>query len=259
MAHCTGYVMAGETGMTYCKGAPIAAYTWDGVPFNYKGKPGAAVCSGHEQQLKHEAPKYPGLVLVERIGKSDEIIHAFEKSGLGKAPFRFIGCEERRGPILLNSEGGVETWAGSPGQPMGTCAHCGTGIAVCCTIQSADGKQFVVGNVCVAKTGDKGLINVTRKAINARLADARRAKAQARFVWIKENLERARPALEKLPHPGGFSGKTAYDWAVWMAKNAGDAGRKDVEKKMLEALKDDDAAEGCFCKPGADCACKGGC
>lgn len=163
---------------------------------------------------------------------TDTTVHVFQKSGLGRAPFRFIGCEERRGPLRLPDGSTI----GSPGQPMGTCAHCGTGIAVCCTIESADGKRFIVGNVCVNKTGDKGLINVTRKAINTRLADARRAKAQARFVWIKENLERAKAALERQPHPNGFAGKTAYEWAVWMFKNAGDAGRKTVEAHMRAVL-----------------------
>lgn len=162
----------------------------------------------------------------------DTIIHAFEKSGCGRAPFELVGVEERRGPLDMG--GGITV--GSPGQPMGTCAHCGTGIAICCTIRDADGKTFVVGNVCVAKTGDNGLVNQTKKAINARLADQRRIKAQERFIWIKENLERAKAALERLPDPNGYKTRTAYDWATWMFKNAGDAGRKRVEKKMREAL-----------------------
>lgn len=236
MAHCTGYVMDGETGMMYCKATPVAAYTWHAVPFNYKGKPGAAVCAGHEDDIKRHQERYPRLTLIERIN-AETTVHAFEKSGCGRAPFKFIGCESRVGPLRYSDpKTGVTTEIGAPGQPMGTCAHCGTGIAVCCIIEDADGKQFIVGNVCVGKTGDKGLIKVTRQAINARAAEARHKKAIERFAWIKENLERARPVLEGQKHPGGFAGKTAYDWAVWMTKNAGDAGRKTVEARMRAAL-----------------------
>lgn len=170
---------------------------------------------------------------------TETAVHAFERSGCGRAPFRLLGVEERRGPMtFIDKVTGQQYTSGSPGQPMGTCAHCGTGIAVCCTIQDADGKRFIVGNVCVNKTSDKGLVDQTRKAINARLAEARHTKAMARFAWIKENLERAKPALERLPDPNGYKGRTAYDWATWMVKNAGDAGRKRVEKLMKEAMEE---------------------
>ncbi len=45
-------------------------------------------------------------------------MHPFESAGLGKAPFRFAGCESRIGPITLADS---ITQIGSPGQPMGTC------------------------------------------------------------------------------------------------------------------------------------------
>ncbi|MES2155445.1 MAG: hypothetical protein V4510_09955 [bacterium] len=236
MATCTGQKI-NDDGTFYCDRTTVAAYSWDGVPFNYKGKPGAAVCSGHEAQLQTNATKYPGLTLIERL-EQPSVLHAFEKSGLGRAPFKFIGCEERRGPMLLGVKNGVEMWAGAPGQPMGTCAHCGTGIAVCCTIESADGKRFIVGNVCVNKTGDKGLIKTTRKAINQRNRERNHALAKARRLWITENLERAKPGLTHRKHPNGFAEKNAYDWAVWMLKNAGDQGLMGVEKLIKVALEE---------------------
>jgi hypothetical protein len=160
--------------------------------------------------------------------------HPFERSGLGRAPFRFVGCYESRGPLNL----GDGRTVGAPGQPMGTCAHCGMGIAVCCTIQDADGKRFVVGSVCVNKTADAGLIKQTRTAMNTRLAAARQDKAVKRKAWIEANLEAARATLQSQPHPGGYDGKTAYDWAVWMTKNAGDAGRKKVEAALRAVMGD---------------------
>ena len=53
------------------------------------------------------------------------MIHVFEKAGLGVAPFRFVGVEERRGPIQISAT----LFVGAPGQPMGSCQLCGTGIA----------------------------------------------------------------------------------------------------------------------------------
>lgn len=62
-------------GTFYCDRRVVAAYTWDGVPFNYKGKPGAAVCDEHqfallaEQAINPADPKYKGLVLVAVLKK----------------------------------------------------------------------------------------------------------------------------------------------------------------------------------------------
>lgn len=87
--------------------------------------------------------------------------HIFEAAGLGLAPFRCVGCYVDKGPRDL----GNGLTAGAPGQPMGTCDYCGTGILYCFRIVSSDGKSFVVGSDCVAKTGDAGL----RKVVDAEL------------------------------------------------------------------------------------------
>jgi hypothetical protein len=85
-------------------------------------------------------------------------VHVFTRSKLGLAPFRCIGVYQDIGPKVISHQGGVTTMIGSPGQAMGVCAHCGTGIADCYQIKSADGKSFVVGSSCVEKTGVLGLI-----------------------------------------------------------------------------------------------------
>jgi hypothetical protein len=59
-------------------------------------------------------------------------IHVFEASGLGKAPYTFLGVSVKVGPLKLSDGSEV----GAPGQPMGCCKFCGTG---------ADGKDFYVG------------------------------------------------------------------------------------------------------------------
>tara|TARA_R110002126_G_scaffold226772_7_gene371470 strand:+ start:156 stop:683 length:528 start_codon:yes stop_codon:yes gene_type:complete len=93
--------------------------------------------------------------MIMKTDNQDQVgMHVFTRSKLGSAPFRCVGVFQQVGPIVL-SDG---TQVGSPGQAMGVCAHCGTGIADCYQIKSADGKTFVVGSSCVEKTGDAGLI-----------------------------------------------------------------------------------------------------
>lgn len=158
--------------------------------------------------------------------------HPFEEAGLGNAPFKFIGASEKRGPIFLGSSNGVETWAGAPGQPMGSCAYCGQGIAVCCLIESADGKRFDVGSDCVRKTFQKGstVEFAVRRALNA----AKLAKDNAKIDAVRQRLETDAPlreALADIPHPNAYraaKGDTRLDWATWMLSNAGTSGRLDV-------------------------------
>jgi hypothetical protein len=140
------------------------------------------------------------------------VIHKFEKAGLGKAPFRFVGISENRGPKTISTAGGVETTVGAPGQPMGSCDYCGMGIAEEYHIQSSDGREFVVGCECVRKTGDAGLVRVVkdheRKKARARREkkeQARQEKAQAREEQAREALadEDVRKALEAQASPTG--------------------------------------------------------
>lgn len=85
-------------------------------------------------------------------------VHPFEKAGLGKAPFRCVGVETKVGPIVTPDG----TTIGSPGQPMGSCQYCGTGISDCFWIVSADNKRFYVGCDCVRKTADEGSTLLTQ-------------------------------------------------------------------------------------------------
>lgn len=95
-------------------------------------------------------------------------LHVFERAKLGKAPFRVVGYFEK-------------TYQAAPGAPVqtgGSCAYCGTGISLHCRISSNDGREFVVGSDCVARTGDAGLIKSFKTHPSVRAA--RRAKAKAK-------------------------------------------------------------------------------
>jgi hypothetical protein len=150
-------------------------------------------------------------------------IHAFEAAGLGKAPYRFNGVSVRVGPMPLPDGSMV----GAPGQPVGTCKFCGTGIKYCFDLTSADGKDFYVGCECIKKSGDRGLLKVVstfekqkRQAANEQKRLKKIEKEKELRTEIRELMEKHRAALEALPHPS-YPGKTKYDHADYCVRYAG--------------------------------------
>lgn len=67
--------------------------------------------------------------------------HCFDRSGLGKAPYRVTQMVEGRG----------------------SCDYCGNGIVYQVHVASADGKFFKVGTDCMGRCGDAGLIKAFKK------------------------------------------------------------------------------------------------
>lgn len=167
--------------------------------------------------------------------------HKFEKAGLGKAPFRLIRVVERRGPYRELDKNGMPTGLeiGAPGQPMGCCKYCYTGIATCYVIESADGNRFDVGCECVRKVGDAGLI----KTINKHKSRAAKAREEQRIGDMRDRLtmdDDLRAFLASKPHPKQWlNTMNLLDSVEWMMKNAGHAGRiktvRLIEKLEKEA------------------------
>lgn len=152
-------------------------------------------------------------------------LHRFERAGLGLAPFRCIGIESRVGPIDL----GNGHFVGAPGQPMGTCAYCGTGIADCRIILSADKKRFIVGNECVAHTADKALISESKRFTRERDRAKRLDKMKRDEEVLKGVLAdpSSREGLNALPHPVEYMaerGHTLLGYIEFMRQSAGASG-----------------------------------
>ena len=163
--------------------------------------------------------------------------HVFEQAGLGRAPFRFVGMEHTAaeanadGMVKYTDAAGIEMWT----KPGGTCAYCGNYIVNFCWIEDADGKRFKVGSECVNKTGDKGVVNEVKRAVNKARTKARRAREATRIAECKAALETdtVRAALSGEPHPLAWRaerGDTLADWADWMLANAGNAGKLEVAR-----------------------------
>lgn len=166
-------------------------------------------------------------------GTMEHELHKFEKAGLGKAPFRIMGHEEKRGPIDL----GNGLTVGSPGQPMGTCDFCGTGIVDCFRIASSDGKTFIVGSVCVEKTGDKGLMKIVKSEISRKQTAQRHAREAEKIIVLQAKLADPviRESLSAVDHPLRWrqaQGDTLLDWAEWMMANSGNSGKMAVFRAL---------------------------
>ena len=158
-------------------------------------------------------------------------MHPFEKSGLGKAPFRLVGHGTRIGPIRIPNPDGTTTEIGSPGQPMGSCKHCGMGIADCYVIRSSDGKEFEVGSSCVLKTDDPGLkkeVKRIRTKIDHDKTDKRITDAYA----LLEQDAGVRVVLES--RKGTRS--TMLDYVLWCKTGAGRSGKLKCAR-IIEATK----------------------
>jgi hypothetical protein len=148
-------------------------------------------------------------------------MHCFEAAGLGKAPFRYLGMQHQEigyGQRVIGSAGGIPITT----KPGGSCEYCGAYIVNMFTIESADGRRFVVGCECVRKTGDSGLIRLVDEDIKKAEREKRRAKKLAEVQSAKEyceaNLQTASGKLSELPHPSPWlaqEGKTEFDYVKW--------------------------------------------
>lgn len=126
-------------------------------------------------------------------------LHCFEKSGLGRAPFRCVGIASLPSPSLIeqNVSAYNNAMAMIPkGIGCGSCAFCGTAIMHNFIIESADDQRFVVGSDCVAKTGDAGLVKQVRAErlrVVREKRDATRSmrRAEREALWAAERVVRA--------------------------------------------------------------------
>jgi hypothetical protein len=161
-------------------------------------------------------------------------IHKFEKAGLGLAPYRYLGMEEKI----------YQACNGAPVQPGSSCDYCGTAIRYCFWLLSKDGKRFKVGSECILKSGDAGL----RKVVTAEQAKKnkekyranapkRLAKSQAVSKRLQEILETRKEEFSAQPHPNDYfagKGKTYYDYLTFAVQSCGASGKarwlKSLEK-----------------------------
>lgn len=127
-----------------------------------------------------------------------EKIHPFEKSGMGVGPFSFVGSISLPSQNLAghnpnaynNALRMAHAQAAKHDLRLGSCYHCGMGILHHCIISDRNGTKFLVGNVCVQKTGDKFLGSKTKIAARKMAARVREQNKQIKHeIWLASPSE----------------------------------------------------------------------
>ena len=178
-------------------------------------------------------------------GPNPDAAHAWEKCGLGVAPYRLIGCGEMT----------YQACRDSPRQPGATCDYCGQGLIQVYFIEGACGSVFHVGCDCVSKVCDKreGIRTAVEMRARVHARKVRAANTARKNVSVQNELDGltddAHMALYKaMKHPnhdrGAFFAEKSYaDHVEWMIKNCGAAGRARLVKTLKSALEASAVAE----------------
>jgi ribosomal protein L9 len=123
-----------------------------------------------------------------------ETIHLFENGGLGKAPYKYMGCEDT-------------------GKCSASCQYCSTGIRYKFYLQSQDGNNFFVGSDCIYKSGDQGLttiVKLERNRLDKEKREAKRRQAQEQRQAQKEAILKSK--IDSF-YEQNESIKDVLDWA----------------------------------------------
>jgi hypothetical protein len=178
-------------------------------------------------------------------------VHPFERAGLGKAPFRYVGQvaqDIEYGQRRLNSRDEAISITTTPG---GTCDACGTYIVDMFRVRSADGRESVVGCDCILKVAEtierkKTLqddVKAMKKAKAKVAAEKKKVKDRVRVqaaITTMDTDTMVQSALGSQPHPYqsmASQGKTMADYVAWMFLNAGLTGQVQAAKIVEGALK----------------------
>lgn len=174
-------------------------------------------------------------------------MHPFERAGLGKAPFRYVGYESLgeggglgSGLRKIGEVGGGIAIATTPG---GSCHYCGQFIIDAYNVASADGKRFHVGSDCVRKIRlDDAALAAKVDTAAKKLARAKRhardaAKAARGRDLLADETVRAKLAAHRHPlNARAEKGETLLDWAERMMERAGASGKVRATKTIELAL-----------------------
>ncbi len=197
----------------------------------------------YEQQRAARAKEQAEKEQAEKE-QAEKPVHPFERAGLGKAPFRFVGMVDQPkagglggGMVSVGEVNGVEVLT----TPGGSCDYCGQGIIYMFGVESSDGRRFKVGCDCVHKIADADpkLVRAVDAEVRRINRQKRVAKDQAGTQEIHEILTAHKDALAAIPHPQKWradKGETALDYAQWMLRNAGMSGRGDLLRTLRKML-----------------------
>lgn len=158
-----------------------------------------------------------------------DLLHPFERMGLGKAPFKLVGVSSDSGPRSVECSNGTTYHAGNG---LRICDFCRQDIRDVFEIKSSDGKLFVVGSSCVMRTledRDERLARAIAAGVR-KLAAAKRAakKAAAAGQAVAQN----QATLEQLAHLEERGNSFAVHFAASVRTQIAVKGKNPSDKQL---------------------------
>lgn len=167
--------------------------------------------------------------------------HPFQRAGLGLAPFKCMGVEEKT----------YQACPGAPVQPGGSCDYCGTGIRYMVHVLSADNNRFKIGMDCAQKLYKESNTKIPRedsvaRAIREHKNELARASRERRELELIRRLSAELAsipnwieALKAIPHSAPYwaaQGETAWTQLNWFIEHAGRTGHIKAMQTALTLL-----------------------
>ena len=177
--------------------------------------------------------------------------HVFERAGLGKPKYEYLGNERAPEPtrnglaLLYVDEEGLEHW----GKPGWSCHHCSQYILTRFRFRSACGKTFHVGRDCFEKAFPKS--RSAEKILSKFDQDCRKVRATRRkerevarireasvAITTNEALQEELRAAAHSKSWAAAEGLTKLDEVRWFFANAGHAGKLKMARLVESLLKE---------------------
>lgn len=151
--------------------------------------------------------------------------HPFTDSGMGRAPFRFVGTAAIPSNALAEANPTAYNNALRDLPKLengcGSCAHCCTGIMNIYIVQNADGQRYGVGCDCIEKVGDAKLTTAMKVAKKKAARAKTAAKNEARRV-ARAEADRTTLVMPSGTHKGKTAAETEAadsEYVQWVLKS----------------------------------------
>lgn len=131
--------------------------------------------------------------------EESEKVHKFERAGLGKAPYKYLGVTEHK-------------FKAAPGEPVkagGSCDYCAMAIMYAVQLQGACGKRFKVGCECGLSVGGAGIEKRVASWQREHERGLRKARKAAKAEKCKVEYAALLAELAAMGEREGFAGMFA--------------------------------------------------
>jgi len=149
-------------------------------------------------------------------------LHPFEKKGLGKYPYSYLGVKEK-----------IYTYPNGHITPVGCCDYCGNGLKFEFSLQSSDGLVFKVGSDCIKKAFD--LSDPITAKVNSTIKGLEKTKKQSKLENLIALIETKKDDLLLRDHPNEYmkiKGFSYFDYCLYVKSHGSEKTRLKLFKEL---------------------------